>query len=306
MFKLLSKESNIFSIPVYIGFLLLMIMSFNILNFNILEAISAGIVFFGVALGYFVFGQINLNRQTHTPLFLYTFFIFAFYPENMDIGVAVSLFTNSFLLLILTSTNEVLRRKSYLLVGSILAINYIFLPTTWAMFLFVLLHIIATSNRIFLNIFRFLYGIGIVLFAYFCISFFLGNTQFNAEYLPIPSEMFTTDFYPLEFLIPILLLVIYAIIDHFNHYNEKSPDSRYKYTFLLTFVLAQAITIGLYMGQNYQYLLLLALPLSIILSRALRFFPKYWFKELGLWLIILCLVIFKFLLFNSTSLNLSF
>ncbi|WP_228377369.1 DUF6427 family protein, partial [Chryseobacterium indologenes] len=30
MFKLLSKESNIFSIPVYIGFLLLVVIIFNI------------------------------------------------------------------------------------------------------------------------------------------------------------------------------------------------------------------------------------------------------------------------------------
>ncbi|WP_228409250.1 DUF6427 family protein, partial [Chryseobacterium sp. HMWF001] len=37
MFKLLSKESNIFSIPVYIGFLLLIVITFNLLNFNTYE-----------------------------------------------------------------------------------------------------------------------------------------------------------------------------------------------------------------------------------------------------------------------------
>ena len=85
MFRLLSKESNIFSIPVYIGFLLFIVILFNILNFNTYEAIIAGITFVGIALGYFCFNAIQLNYQTHLPLFLYTFFIFGLYNGNLDI-----------------------------------------------------------------------------------------------------------------------------------------------------------------------------------------------------------------------------
>lgn len=293
MFKLLSKESNIFSIPIYIGFLLLVVVGFNLLNFSYLNTFSALITFAGIALGYFVFNQINLTYQTHLPLFLYTFFILAFYPGDLDIGIAVSLLTNSFLLLILTSPDDAVRKKGYLLVGSILAINYIVLPTTWPMFLFAILHIIATAERIGLNVFRLIFGIALTFFAYFCVMFFLNFRTFNPDYLPFPSKTFLTDFYPLYFLIPVVLLTLYAIADHFNHYNEKSPVSRYKYTFILTFTAAQTITILLYMGKHYQYLLLLAFPVSIILSRVLRFMPKYWMKEAGLWLITLCLVLFK-------------
>lgn len=293
MFKLLSKESNIFSIPVYIGFLLLMIISFNILNFNILNSFSAIISFCGVALGYFIFNQINLNYQTHLPLFLYTFFIFAFYPENLDVGIAISLLTNSFLLLMLTSPDENFRKKSYVLVGAILAVNYIFLPTTWPMFLFVLGHIIATSDRIGLNIFRLLFGAVMVFIAYFCIMYFMHYTTFNPDYFPFKFGKFTTDFYPLYFLFPILILLIYAVLDHFNYYNEKSPTSKFKYTFVLVFALSQSISIFLYMGKNYEYMMLLAFPASIILSRMLKFLPKYWMREVGLWLIIFCLILFK-------------
>jgi hypothetical protein len=138
MFRLLSKESNIFSIPVYIGFLLLIVISFNFLNFNTYEAIIAGITFLGIALGYFCFHSIALNYQTHLPLFLYTFFIFGLYPGKLDIGLAVALLTNSFLLLLLTSTNEDIRKKSYVLVGSIVALNFIFLPVTWPMAVFLI------------------------------------------------------------------------------------------------------------------------------------------------------------------------
>jgi hypothetical protein len=87
MFKLLSKESNIFSIPVYIGFLLLIVIIFNILNFNTYEAIIAGITFLGIALGYFCFHSIALNYQTHLPYFYIHFLFFGLYPGNLDIGM---------------------------------------------------------------------------------------------------------------------------------------------------------------------------------------------------------------------------
>ncbi|WP_294293428.1 DUF6427 family protein [uncultured Chryseobacterium sp.] len=293
MFKLLSKESNIFSIPVYIGFLLLIVITFNLLNFNTYEAIIAGITFLGIALGYFCFHSIALNYQTHLPLFLYTFFIYGLYPGHLDIGIAVSLLTNSFLLLLLTSTNEDIRKRSYVLVGSIVALNFIFLPTTWPMAVFVIIHVIATSERIGLNIFRFLLGIMLIVFSYFSVMFFFDFTQWNIDYFPFGKLKPAEDYKELIPLIPVMLMLIYAIYDHFRNYNKKSPISRYKYTFLLVFSVAQLITIVLYMNKSYEYLLLLAFPSTIIISRMLRFLPKYWMQEVSLWLIIFSLTGFK-------------
>lgn len=293
MFKLLSKESNIFSIPVYIGFLLLIVITFNFLNFNTYEAIVAGITFLGIALGYFCFHSIALNYQTHLPLFLYTFFIFGLYPGKLDIGLAVALLTNSFLLLLLTSTNEDIRKKSYVLVGSIVALNFIFLPTTWPMAVFVIIHVIATSERISLNIFRFLLGILLIVLSYFSVMFFLNYNSWNTDYFPFGKMKLVTEYERLLPLIPIVLMLIYAVYDHFSNYNKKSPVSRYKYTFLLVFSFAQLITIILYMNTMYEYLLLLAFPSTIILSRMLRFLPKYWMQEVSLWLIIFSLIGFK-------------
>ena len=293
MFKLLSKESNIFSLPVYIGFLLLIVITFNLLNFNTYEGIIAGITFLGIALGYFCFHSIALNYQTHLPLFLYTFFVFGLYPGNVDIGIAVALLTNSFLLLLLTSTNEDIRKKSYVLVGSIVALNFIFLPTTWPMAVFVIIHVIATSERISLNIFRFLLGIILIVFSYFSVMFFIDFKSWNIDYFPFGKMKPVTDYTELLPLIPVIGMLIYAVYDHFRNYNKKSPISRYKYTFLLVFSMAQLITIILYMNKNYEYLLLLAFPSTIIISRMLRFLPKYWMQEVGLWLLIFSLIGFK-------------
>ncbi|MGO4708453.1 DUF6427 family protein [Chryseobacterium sp. 2TAF14] len=293
MFRLLSKESNIFSIPVYIGFLLLIVISFNILNFNTYEGIIAGITFLGIALGYFCFNAIDLTYHTHLPLFLYTFFVFGLYDGSIDLGIAVAILTNSFLLLLLTSTNEDLRKKSYVLVGSIVALNFIFLPTTWPMMIFVLIHLIVTSERVGLNIFRFLLGIIMIGLSYFSVMFFINFNSWNTDYIPFGKMEIMTDYIDLFSLIPIALMLIYAIYDHFTHYNKKSPVSRYKYTFLLVFSLAQLISIILYMNKSYEYLLLLAFPATIIISRMMKFLPKYWMQEASVWLTIISLFAFK-------------
>ena len=293
MFRLLSKESNIFSIPVYIFFLFLLIISFNILDFKTLGVFSSIITFCGFALGYFLFNAIGLNYNTHLPLFLYTFFVFALYPGSLDIGIAMSIFTNSFVMVLLTSNQDEVRKNSYLIIGAILAVNFLFLPTTWPMFIFVLIHLISTSDHISLNIFRLFFGNALVFGTYFGVMYLIGYYDFDESYIPYVEDSFMQDYYPLYFLLPVALYVLYAVMDHFANFNKKSPSSKFKYTFMLLFFLAQLVTVFLYMGKNYEYLLLLVLPNVIILSRALRFLKKYWMKEFGLWIIILTLLLFK-------------
>lgn len=298
MFKLLSKESNIFSIPVYIVFLLLMVIAFNIFKFSTLDVVSTGVTFAGIALGYFCFNTIGLNYQTHLPLFLYTFFIFAFYPGDLDIGIAVALLTNSFIILTLTHNDEELRRKSIVLVGAILALNYLVLPATWPMAVFVLLHIIITSGRILLHLFRLLFGALLIVISYFTIMYFFGFHSWDEAYFPFKDFRVNTEFHQLLYLIPVALFLILAVADHFANFNKKSPVSKFKYTFVLIFSAAQLTTVVLYMGNHYEFLLLMALPASIILSRLLRFAKKTWQKELGLFLIIASLLAFKLTFFN--------
>ncbi len=293
MFRLLSKESNIFSIPIYIVILLLIVIGFNFLDFNSLDIISAVITFAGVALGYFCFNAISLNYQTHLPLFLYTVFIFALYPGDLDIGIAVSLFTNSIIILLLTDNDLAVRRNSIILVGAILALNFIFLPTTWPMSIFVILHLIGTSDRVGLHIFKLFFGMSLVAISYFSIAYFLGMNSWNDVYFPFYSFEGSKNNEKLLWLSPIALLLIHSVFDHFRNFNKKSPTSKFKYTFLLIYLFAQLATIFFYMGNVYEYLLLLALPASIILSRMLRFLPKYWMKEAGLWVIIISLILFK-------------
>jgi hypothetical protein len=161
------------------------------------------------------------------------------------------------------------------------------------MAVFVIIHVIATSAKITLNLFRFLLGIVLITFSYFSVMYFVQFTSWNIDYFPFGKMKPVTDYTELLPLIPVVLMLIYAVYDHFKNYNKKSPISRYKYTFLLVFSMAQLVSIVLYMNKSYEYLLLLAFPSSIILSRMMRFLPKYWMREASVWLIIISLLTFK-------------
>lgn len=288
MFRLLSKETNIFSVPIYIGILLIILITTNLLSFGILNIISNVIAFMGLGLGYILFGRIALNRNApHLPLFLYTIFILSIYPKLLDIGISITLITNSILLFFLTDDHPKLRENSYLLIGSILATNFIFLPTTWSLFVFVIMHIISTSDKILSNILKLLLGGILIFLGYFCLMYFLDYHQFNINYIPPISPQFNTDISELYFIIPTAIFCILAIADHFINFNKKSPRSKFKYSFILAYLCIQCLTIFLYMGKNYEYLLLILFPISIILSRFLRFLNTSWLQEISLWIIII-------------------
>jgi len=143
-------------------------------------------------------------------------------------------------------------------------------------------------------LFRLIFGAMLVLIAYFSVMYWIDYRSWDPDYLPFTKEFKLVDkFTNLLLISPIILMVIYGIMDHFKHFNEKSPTSKYKYTFLLLFSLALLISVILYMGTNYKMLLVLALPVTIILSRMLKFLPKYWMQEVGVWLILVSLFIFK-------------
>ena len=132
------------------------------------------------------------------------------------------------------------------------------------------------------NIFRFFFGMMLIGLSYLSVMFYINYTTWDERYFPFGEFQITQNYFPLYLLAPIALLILYSVFDHFQNFNKKSPVSKFKYTFVLVFSLAQLVTICLYMGQEHEYLLLLAFPMSIILSRGLNFMPKYWQKEVFL------------------------
>lgn len=295
MFRLLSKETGMFSVPMYVGILMLLIVYTNSFSPTFINVISSFIAFLGMAMNYILFDKMGLNRHTHLPLFIYCVLMYSIYQGHLDIGISVAIFTNSILLFFLTSDSDKLRKESYFLIGNILAVNYLFLPTAWLIFVFVLLSILSVSDDILRDILRLLLGVGFVFLGYFSVMYILGFTEFNSDYLPWVYDEFQKDFSDLYLLVPAVLFCLLAIADHFLHFNEKSPSSQFKYSFLLAFFITQVLTLVFYMGRNYEYLLLVIFPASIIISRYFRFIKHYWIKEILLWILVLSsLFLFQF------------
>ena len=251
MFRLLSKEVKLFSIPIYIGLVIFVILTTNNFSFGFINIISNLSALAGIYLGYILFNKLALNRHSHLPLFLYSIFILSFYPENLDIGISIAVFINSILLFFLTDDSPKLRENSYFLIGNLLALNFIFLPSTWTLSLFVLIHIIATSDKILSNIAKMLWGIIMIFLGYFCFMYSIGFKYFNPNYFPLISSEIQTNFSKLYFLIPIVIFCILGILDHFINFNKKSPQNKFKYSFILAFLLTQCLILTLYMGENY-------------------------------------------------------
>ena len=301
MFRLLSKKTNLFSVPTYIGALLLFILISNDLEFTFSNIFSTSIAFVGLAMSYVLFNKISLNRKTHLPLFLYSIFIFSFYDGNLDVGISMALCTNSILLFFFTNEDDRIRKDSFLLIGNILAVSYIFLPTTWTLFIFVIIHIITKSDKIFKNIFQLVLGCFMVILGYACLMYLLEIDILTEDYIPLISNEIITDFSSFYNLIPILVMCILAVGDHFMNLNKKSPTSKFKYAFLLSFLFVQILILVFYMGSHREYLLLVIFPISIILSRFLRFLKYPWLQELGFWIIIISCLLDKF---NPNFINL--
>ena len=293
MFRLLSKQTNIFSIPAYMVCLLVFISLFNILNFNILNIISSIIAFLGIALGYFLFNNIGLNRNTHLPLFIYTVLVFSFYFGDISIPLAFSILAANLSTLILISNNEKIGKRSYFLVGCLMGFMFVMMPQTWPLIIFIILHIFATASNVAANLFRLFFGIFLLLVNYIGLYYLLDIPDYYTRLIPYVSDKMITHIEPLIFLSPIALFLLYSIYDHFINFSKKSPSSKFRYTLLLVYSLSILIILIFYMGTQYEFLLLMAFPVSIITSRGLRFIPKYWVKECILWSIIIFALLFK-------------
>lgn len=304
MFRLLSKESTIFSVPAYLGIVAVILTVFLIPNFGIYSAVCTLIALAGIGLGYFCVHALGITYDTHLPYFLYTLFIVSFYPLQMTPGIAVSLLANSVIVYCLSHMKQFSSGALYITLGSISMANFLFLPTLWPQMVFLLIHIAFTSTAILKNMMRFFLGIGLTALCYGGLAYFFGANSWDSAYWPFEGFYTLASYDRLFLLAPCALFLLYAIANHFYHYNKKSPVSRFRYTFLLLYFFTQLITLILYMGNNYAYLLLLALPSAVIISRGLRFMTKYWMSELCLLILTLSCLAFRFqpLLFNTFTL----
>ena len=144
-----------------------------------------------------------------------------------------------------------------------------------------------------LDLLQFLFGGSLVIGGYFAIGYVLERTDTAERLIPYVSGQWTERYEAFWFLAPAVALLLYSVADHFANYSKKSPSSRFKYTFLLSYSVAMLTILVLYMETQYEMMLLIALPAAVILSRGLRFMPKEWLREGSFWLLLISLLSFR-------------
>ncbi|MGV0832738.1 DUF6427 family protein [Empedobacter brevis] len=98
------------------------------------------------------------------------------------------------------------------------------------------------------------------------------------------------------FLIPVIIILIYSIINHFKNINKLTAQKKRIFLLMHLMFLTILITYLLYGGNNDTYLAFLGFSIMIMLT---RFFseskPKIeWLKEALLWIFMICLLIYNF------------
>ncbi|NAW50538.1 hypothetical protein GNY06_03760 [Elizabethkingia argentiflava] len=286
MFRLLSKQTNIFSIPIYLGILLGFVSLFNVLTLSALNIISSIIAFLGIALGYILFNHIGLNRHTHLPFFIYSLLIFTFYFGQLSVSLAFCILIANLCILILTHNHD----SSYLLLGCLTGLSFVIMPSSWPLVVFVLIYIFATSNNIAANILRLFFGIILLLINYICFFYILNIPNCFIRLIPYISDQLISRIDPLIFFLPTAFFTVYSICIYFF---SKSTSSNFNYIMLVVYSVSILLTLVFYMDTQYEFLLLLALPVSVIASRGIHFTPNDQTKEFILWLIIISSILFK-------------
>jgi hypothetical protein len=95
-------------------------------------------------------------------------------------------------------------------------------------------------------------------------------------------------------LVPVLVLMIISWLDHLSHAATQDINKRYSYFLAFLFFLNWIGILILFAGNDYPYLIVLALPVSIFLGRFTQFQNSVWTKEFFLWGFLVFMLAFYF------------
>lgn len=71
-------------------------------------------------------------------------------------------------------------------------------------------------------------------------------------------------------LLPVVVVLILAFIDHFIHENKQAANRKRMYILLLAFMIISLIIFGLYSGTETYFLAFLAMPISVMMAKYVK------------------------------------
>ena len=235
---------------------------------------------YSIALGLFVvnwylvvnyFNEDKSIKENNYTIWFYGLWMIPFIHYFIDYRFAIALILMNYVMIkVLEFENEKNDVRSAFDIGLFLAIAAIFLPPILILFPVLMVYFL-TLRSIDRSIFwMYFIGFSIPILGYAQVIYLL-DYQFLVEYY---TERLTVDmlqwnnYYIL--LIPILLVLILAIVDHIMNQNKQAANRKRMYILMIGFLAFWITIFVLYNGVYNYYLAFLALPMSVMLGKYIK------------------------------------
>jgi hypothetical protein len=254
-----------------------------------------GIIFFvlNIILLYLFFISSSFFKKPGFPFWYFLIWVLCFSEAATDFHFMVSLFFTHAMFWRLLVAEKNPDNKNYAFdIGIMLSVSAFFFPPAIFLFIFLMFNYIYKQSINFRVTVLFLLGFILPLVLGIQILYLADELH----WLQNLQNAFSFNFWAenILWLVPVLVLMIISWLDHLSHAATQDINKRYSYFLAFLFFLNWIGILILFAGNDYPYLIVLALPVSIFLGRFTQFQNSVWTKEFFLWGFLVFMLAFYF------------
>lgn len=292
--NLLSRKSIFIEIILGLAFLsLFLVDSYPIsMDWTVLSGLISYILM--VAVGFIFFKTSKLIKTSGFAIFYYLIWCFVFSKISLEPRISISFLISTVLFWRMVHAEEIANSKKFSFdVGFLLGISAFVYPPS----LFLL-------SIIFFN-YLYLQSLNLRVFVLFVLGFIF-PILLGLEVLFLTDQMywvvnfqkqFCIDFWKnLEViaLIPILILIISAWVDHVAHSTTQDINKRHIYFLFFLYFINWLVISVIFAGINVNYIAILGFPIAVFLGRYTQYLNSKTWQEVILWVYAIFMIGFYF------------
>ncbi len=219
-----------------------------------------------------IFTIINLKfKKKRKPwaLIIYAVLFISSLQEFFVLDIGIAYLFLSMVLLLLLDISPMSSSFKYFNIGMLTTIaSFFYFPIGIMILLFLLVTVLHYDEKI--NISQYLAGILVTIILVLEITYLTDNFPYLmkwTENLSIPKFHFE---YQIPILIILIFILVYGWINQYSNSNiSDDVEISSKHSIMVLYLLFWIIIYAFFMGNNYELLVFVSLPVSIIISRSI-------------------------------------
>lgn len=235
----------------------------------------------------------NLIKYPGYANWFFLIWMFPFAGIAFDFKISISLFFCTLIFWRLLATEQSMENKKFFFdIGILLSISSFFYPPSLLLagfLIFIFIYIQSFNIKSFL-----LFFIGFILPLVVGVQLIYLMNQMS--WLETYYSAFCLDFWTYRAwgLIPIVLMLLVIWFDHLSNSGTQDINKRHKYFLTFLYFVNLLITLVLFGGDNYVYLAVLGVPISIFFTRFTQYQSSKMVQEIILWGFLVVMMAFYF------------